>query len=85
MNYDELGGLTIILNEGEEWPPKKEVEGMDAEFLIHVNQRYDQSVICMKRPRLIEAIKFLYWRSTGTNIIINAIPAKEKTKYMTTK
>ena len=37
MNYDELGGLTIILNEGEEWPPKKEVEGMDAEFLIHVN------------------------------------------------
>lgn len=58
---------------------------MDAEFLIHVTQRYDQSVICMKRPKLIEAIKFLYWRSTGMNIPVNVIPIKDKATYMTTK
>jgi len=39
----------------------------------------------MKRPRLIEAIKFLYWRATGLNIPVNALPAKDKMTYMTTK
>ena len=37
MNYDELKCLTVLINEGEQWPPKKDVEGMDAEMLIHVS------------------------------------------------
>lgn len=41
MNYDELRGLTVLLEEGQRWPPKEDVETFDAEFLIHVNKRYD--------------------------------------------
>ena len=37
MEYDDLRGISVLVNDGEQWPPKKDVEGMDAELLIHVN------------------------------------------------
>lgn len=41
MDYDELRGLTVLLDGGAKWPPKENIETYDSEFLIHVNKRYD--------------------------------------------
>jgi len=41
MDYDELRGLTVLLDGGAKWPPKEDIETYDSEFLIHVNKRYD--------------------------------------------
>ena len=37
------------------------------------------------RNYLIEAIKFMYWQSTGSNLPIFVVPNKELKKYHTTK
>ena len=73
LDFSELRGVSVLLKENEKWPSQQPVEQFDSEFLIHVKLRYDQPVICMQRPKLVQAIKFLYWRATGKNLPVNQI------------
>ena len=74
MSLDKIKGVTIGTQEGND------------QFIIHVNDEYDYLFRSKdKRQEIIDAIKFVYFKSKNQNLPVYGIPDKLSDKHMTTK